>query len=135
MPENGGDAPSGGTPGAIERVAWNQEAIQDHGDGTGGVVSGAYAARITQALKPLAVRIARERQIEFLAAWDLLRPWWQRYCNSPAAKFGPESFARNPRQVIEGARQSGVDAMLDALEPAPTLERLALPPAAEPEPT
>lgn len=76
----------------------------------------ALAARITNALKRLVESVTKKQDLEFDEAWLRVRPYWQRFCRSPAVKFGPESFASNPRQVLEAERRSGVGTMLDALE-------------------
>jgi len=112
----GADTPATPAPTSLAKLSWNQEAIGDHEDATGGAVSDTYAARTTKALKRLVEKVAKKQAIDFAEAWERVRPYWQAYCRSPAAKFGPESFAANPRQVLESVKRSGVGAMLDALE-------------------
>jgi len=81
--------------------AWNQEAIQDHLDGTGGIVNKAMAKRITVALRAFTIQRAKVLGIDPHQAWAQdVRPLWRAWCRSPAAKFGPESFATNPKQAI-----------------------------------
>jgi hypothetical protein len=94
--------------------SWMNQACGDWMGGTGGVPPG---ARIVKALKPLVARIATDKGIETPEAWDMIRPYWRKFCASRAARFGPESFAANPKQVIEDeAPVSKVGAMLEALD-------------------
>lgn len=93
--------PSAGDSESPKPPAWNSEAIQDHMDGTGGVVNKALAIRITTALRAFTTARAKKLGITPLEAWRTdVRPLWQTWCRGPNAKFGPESFASNPKQAI-----------------------------------
>lgn len=93
----------------VPHPSWNQEAIKDYQDSTGGVVSNAMAARITKALKPLVEKVVSNREREnggptpentFQNSWMSVRIFWKAFCESEAVKYGPESFTNNPRQVM-----------------------------------
>lgn len=81
--------------------------------GTGGVPP---AGRIVKALRPLIDQVAESKGLTIADTWSRIRPYWQKFCSSRGAKFGPESFAQNPKQVIEDQEvTSRVGAMIAAL--------------------
>lgn len=87
-------------------ASWTSEACDDWGEAYGGTAPG---GRIGKALKPLVEKVCRKRGVEFLAAWALIRPWWQKYLKATDARFAsPESFASKPKQAI---RVEAADAM------------------------
>lgn len=88
---------------AIERP-WNQEAIQDHVDATSGSMTPALAARISNSLRGLIETTMKKNGESFDVTWQRVRPWWRKWCASKSAKYGPESFAANPRQVMDESR-------------------------------
>jgi hypothetical protein len=78
--------------------SWSAQAGDDWKAGTGGLMD---YKRIGKALKPMVDHVAAVQQIDNNAAWQRIRPFWQKFCASPGATYGPESFVKNPRQVIQ----------------------------------
>lgn len=88
----------------VKAKSWSTEACEDWSEFSGGVAPG---GKIGAALKPLVAKVARERNLDERTAWERIRPHWRAFCQSPARKFGPHSFAENPRQVFEAATNGG----------------------------